>query len=160
MYITYLEYTNITGPAMPQPVFSKYEYEAERVIDKLTSGIDNIRKLEIAYPENEKDKRAVMYCMAALISELAEIDQIKKEIREEKANSGENGMIASKSSGSESISYVTDEKLIEDTIKATLSIEAKEQMMEDIVFHYLRGVQDANGVNMLYGGEYPCTLTQ
>ena len=151
MYISYLDYIQLGEKKLPEFDFRKYEYEAERVVDDVTTGVDGVKKLQVAFPEDETDKRAVVMTMTALISKLAEITDLKKSITETGAG-GVGGVVASVSSGSESISYATS--FVSDEVRAATSEEAKQQTLKRIARDGLRGIKDANGVNLLYGGSY------
>ncbi|MBR2680495.1 MAG: hypothetical protein IKE23_07045, partial [Exiguobacterium sp.] len=64
-------------------------------------------------------------------------------------------VVASRSSGSESISYASN--VSTSLIEATKSEDAKMALLSRTARFYLAGVEDANGVNLLYMGAYPCT---
>ena len=64
-------------------------------------------------------------------------------------------MVSSVTAGAESISYATGGSTETVFSKALADESEKERMLQRIVKKYLSGVSDANGVNLLYMGEYP-----
>ena len=157
MYITYTEYADLYAPVEN---FNVLCYEASRQIDRLTTGVDGVKKLKTAFPVDEDATRAVKYCTAKIINFLAQIQEA-----EQSASLGrgfvqtENGIqgkvISSVSSGNESISYATvsSQKSAIDT--ALTDASAKDSMIRSMIREYLSGVTDVNGVNLLYMGRYP-----
>lgn len=127
--------------------FNRFEYDAEVLIDGWTTGIDNVHKLRIAFPTEPMDAEAVRRCCAALIGAMAQFEQIQIA-----SVGGGSGAIASMSSGSESISYRQTASALS---VAAGSVEGRNAYLGNIVRQYLAGHQDANGVNLLYGGVYP-----
>ena len=63
----------------------------------------------------------------------------------------------SRSAGNESISYSGAGDLAKSSsiAAAVADPQAREKLYRDTVTDYLSGVQDANGVNLLYMGRYP-----
>lgn len=157
MYLNYEEYLTINPKNIIDEFdYNAYEMEAEMIVDKFTMSLDGVRKLQVAFPTDGHSKRAVHTCMAALISEISTIEKLKESLLEKTAN-GE-GVVSSKSSGSESISYATNTMTPE--MKAAINDETKEKLLYNLTRKYLMGIQDANGVNLFYGGCYPCTVIQ
>lgn len=157
MYITYTEYADLYAPAEN---FNVLCYEACRQIDRLTAGIDGVKKLKIAFPVNDDAITAVKYCAARIINFLAQIQEAEKSaslgrgfVQTENGIQGK--VISSVSSGNESISYssASSQKTAIDTAMSDAS--AKDSMIRDMIREYLSGVADANGVNLLYMGRYP-----
>jgi hypothetical protein len=57
--------------------------------------------------------------------------------------------------GNEAISY-SETKLANTVIDEAVSDRvARDKLLAETVWDYLRGVEDANGVNLLYMGKYP-----
>ena len=55
-YVDYEYYKTLYGEkAIPETDFNRLLWDAEREIDKATSGVDNVRKLKVAFPTNEED---------------------------------------------------------------------------------------------------------
>lgn len=158
MYLSYEEYLRINPKNLIEEFdYNAYELEAEMYIDKFTMSLDGVRKLQIAFPADEHSKRAVHTCMAALISKISTIEQIKEKMLTQSIN-GEGGIVSSKSSGSESISYSTN--VVSQEMQLATDEKKKEEAFYILIRKYLYGIQDANGVNLFYGGYYPCIKTQ
>ena len=158
MYIQFQEYAAIYGPVDPT-AFNRHEYEARRQLDRLTTGIDGVKKLREYFPTDLDDAKAVKRCAAAVIHFLQ-----KTQEAEQTASMGrgyvetENGLqgkvITHVSSGNESISYsATAQKTAYDTAAADPA--EKNRLITNTIRDYLSGVSDANGVNLLYMGRYP-----
>ena len=133
--------------------FDFYEREARRYIDIATTGIDGVAKLQEAFPTEEAAVEAVKIAMTRLINELSHINQCMVNMSDSLA-SGKSGVVSSVSSGAESISYATDGAII----KAAQDPREKNNYLMSVIFQQLSGITDKNGVNLLFGGEYPsCT---
>ena len=159
MYITYSEYTDLYG-AISEDVFTRLAFDACRVIDYCTKGIDNVKKLKVAFPTDEDDAATVKYCAAKLVNILHQIEDVEAYARSgrgytETANGLQGKVISSVTAGNESISFFTGstEKTAIDAAAADGSVKSK--LLRDTVREYLAGVTDANGVNLLYMGRYP-----
>lgn len=159
MYITYSEYTGLYGE-ISEDVFTRLAFEASRVIDNSTKGIDNVKKLKVAFPTDEDDAVTVKYCAARLVNILHQIDDVEAYTRSgrgytETANGLQGKVISSVTAGNESISFFTGstEKTAIDAASADGTVRSK--LLRDTVREYLSGVTDANGVNLLYMGRYP-----
>ena len=159
MYISYEEYSKLYGE-MASNEFNNLSFEACRVIDRHTTGIDGVKKLKTAFPVDENDADAVKQCVAKLINLLSQIREA-----ETAASAGrgyietEKGLqrkiISRVESGNEAISY-SETKLSNSVIDAAVSdVSARKNLLATIVREYLSGACDANGVNLLYMGEYP-----
>ena len=142
-YITYDEYLTLYGE-IEQTSFARFSFEAEKVIDNHTTTLDNVKKLRVAFPEDEYSVNCIRHCMAGLIYMMNEI---------EKANNDR--QVASISSGSESVSYVTSDTLI-DNMKN--NVAERNRNFAKLVKEYLSGVTDLNGVNLLFRGVYPIRM--
>lgn len=160
MYITFVEY-NTLYDGMEETDFNRLSLEACRVMDVHTTGIDNIKKLKRFFPVDEDDEQTVKHCAAKLIHTLSQIDRAEiAAINSIGYESTENGMrgkvISSISAGNESISYVTGGGSSATAIDAAVKDKtARDRLLAGIVWDYLRGVEDANGVSLLYMGMYP-----
>lgn len=155
MYIEYSDYTSFYGTShVSSEDFPRYELEASRVVDLYTTGVDGYRKLKEAFPEDEGDARIVKFCCASLVDALWQIAQANEAARPvTTANGTHSGVISSVSAGNESISYGgADASTLS---KAASDISAKAKLMDEMVIGTLRGITDANGVNLLFGGRYP-----
>lgn len=157
-YLTYAEYQQLnTGQnTVSAEAFPLLERQAERAIDRLTLTVDNVKKLKVAFPTNEDDVNAVKECVAAVIKALDDINATEG-ANTASIRSGRGGIIASASSGSESVSYAVTGS---DLIGAVMDITKRDAYLYKIIKNCLAGARDANGVNLLYGGRYPCIVTQ
>lgn len=160
MYLSKEEYRQMY-PGGEESEFEAAAYEAERIMDIQTTGIDRVRKLQRFFPEDEYDVKAVKHCAGKLIHTILQIR--KAEAAAEAARgyeTTENGIrgkvISSVSAGNESISYSTPGSSGATTIDAAAKDRTeRERLLCNIALDYLRGVDDANGISLLYMGEYP-----
>lgn len=159
MYISYNEYTALYD-AIEEKVFNRLVYDACRYLDRHTTGVDGVKKLKVAFPVDEESAAAVKRCAAHIVNTLLQIREA-----ENAASAGrgytktENGLqgkvISSVSAGNESISFSTGtEKTAVDL--AVTDITQRNKLIYATIRDYLSGITDANGVNLLYMGAYPC----
>ena len=159
-YIDIAYYTGLYG-AIPAEDFNRLVWDASRLMDNHTTGVDNISKLEIAFPTSEKAAESVRRCCAKLVNTMHQIEQASAAASVAKGYvETENGLrgrvISSVSAGNESISYATGNVGVTTEIdKAVADPKAKESLLHQIIKSHLSGVADANGVNLLYMGRYP-----
>ena len=163
-YVNYEYYKSLyETPAISETEFNRYAFDACRKIDIATTGVDNIKKLKVAFPVDEDDAEAVKRCVVAVIDLM---DLIKK--AEDAASSAkgyieradgtiQGKVITSVTAGNESISFSSAGSSGSATLidKALADKSVQRQMYKDIITEYLSGVSDANGVNLLYMGKYP-----
>lgn len=160
MYITFDEYSELYDP-LEERVFNLLAFDACRVMDIHTTGIDNVKKLKVYPPMDEDDAAAVKHCAAKIINLLAQIRDAEIAAAMGRGyESTEQGMrgkiISSVSAGNESISYSTGGNSSTTAIDVAVKDKtARDKLLADIVWEYLSGVTDANGVNLLYMGRYP-----
>lgn len=158
MYISYDEYTALYDP-IEGKLFNRLAFEACRYIDRLTTGADGVKKLQVAFPTDEDSAATVKRCAAHIINLLAQVQEAEQSASlgrgfVQTANGLQGRVISSVSSGSESISYSTGVgKTAVDTAAADPA--AKSNMIYWTIRNYLSGTTDANGVNLLYMGRYP-----
>ena len=145
MYIDYEYYKSLYGEALAETEFNRLSWDAEKEIDKATSGIDGVKKLKIAFPVNEYDAESVKRCVCDLIDFFSRLEKAQNTMLKD------GGIVTSKSAGNESITYANDN----DITNALKSAKSREVVICERIFKYLRGVKDANGVNLLYLSEYP-----
>lgn len=159
MYITYDQYTELFDP-MDEKVFNRLVYEACRVMDIHTTGIDNVKKLKHFFPTEEDAVQAVRHCAAKLVNLL---DQIREADVAAAMGRGytetEQGLqrriISRVEAGNEAISY-SETKSANSVIDAAVADKTvRDKLMADTIWEYLAGVEDANGVNLLFMGMYP-----
>ena len=157
-YITYeqfIEHNTITDTSVTEANFSAFEKQAERCLNNVTMTVDGVKKLIDYFPTAEDDAEAVYCSMTAIINALADFSAYEANVRAAQAG-GHSGIIASVSSGSESISYVTNGAFT----TAAQTPAGRNAYLYQIAHEYLAGAKDANGVNLLYGGAYPCIRTR
>ena len=147
MYIDYEYYKSLYGDkALAETDFDRLSWDAERELDKATSGLDGVKKLEIAFPTNRYDAEVVRRCACDLIDFLSQLEKAQSTM----INDG--GIVASKSAGNESISYVNGDTVVTNALR---SARGKEIAICSLITEKLRDVKDANGINLLYLGSYP-----
>ena len=161
-YIDYEYYKNLYGEnALSESEFSRLLWDAEREIDKATSGVDNVRKLKVAFPTNEEDAETVKRCVCALVEFLKQIEDAERNANSlgqyaERADGSLQGkVVSSVSAGNVSISYAVGKSADTAIGNAIKSLQDKDVTIYAFVASRLHGVSDANGVNLLFGGEYP-----
>ncbi len=158
MYITYHEYTALYD-AIEDKVFNRLAFQACRYLDRLTTGVDGLKKLKESMPADQDDKAAVVHCAAHVINFLRQIEEAEKSASLARGVIDAGGMVRGKtvssvSAGNESITYSTSAG--NTAIDAAISdVAIREKQIYDIIRQYLSGVKDANGVNLLYMGAYP-----
>ena len=153
-YVNYEYYSSLYGnKAIPETDFNRLLWDAEREIDKATSGVDNVRKLKVAFPTNEEDAESIKRCVCALIEFLNNLESAEKSAAMVQGSDGtmRGGIIKSVSAGNESITYETS-GTIGNAIRST---KDRELTVYAFIASRLHGVSDANGVNLLFGGRYP-----
>ena len=154
-YVTFEYFNGLYPNAINETDFNNLEWEARRILDAHTAGIDNVRKLRVAFPVDEDDAEAVKRCMCKLIKLMHDIEAAEKNRAIVKREDGTvtSGVVSSVSSGSESINYATDGGTAIDA--AVKDISTRNVLYSDTVRTMLSGVADANGVCLLYMGVYP-----
>lgn len=166
-YINYEYFRGLYGEiGLSEKDFNRLSWDACRKLDVATSGVDNVRKLKIAFPVDDDSSEAVKRCACKMVYTLFQIEQAEKTANQAKGYiETENGLrgnlISSVSAGNESISYVTSSSSSTATMidKALSDPAAQEKLFNDTAREYLAGVTDANGVNLLYMGRYPCAVS-
>lgn len=162
-YIDY-EYFESINPesGITESEFSILLRKAEREIDKATSGVDNVRKLKVAFPTDVYDAETVKECVCDIVKMLHEIDKIEKMADsfrgavERPDGTFVGKVVTNVSAGNESIGFSTNGFSFETTLSnAAKGIKEKEITIKEFIYGCLSGVTDANGVNLLYDGKYP-----
>lgn len=153
-YVSFEYFNSIYPGAITEAEFGNLEYEARRVIDAHTTGVDNVRKLREAFPLDEDDAEAVKRCMCKLIRLLHDIEAAEKYRGLVQRGDGTvtGGVVSSVSSGSESISYAIGGTSIDEAVG---DVAAKNRLLSQTVRQALSGVSDANGISLLFLGRYP-----
>ena len=161
-YIDYEYYKNLYGEnALSESEFSRLLWDAEREIDKATSGVDGVRKLQVAFPTSDYDAEAVKRCVCSLVEFLKQIEDAERnansvgQYTERTDGSLQGKVVSSVSAGNESISYAVGKSADTAISNATKSLQDKDVTVYAFIASRLSGVSDANGVNLLFGGRYP-----
>lgn len=159
MYITFEEYSELYDP-IDEKLFNSLAFDACRVMDIHTTGIDNVKKLKRFPPTDEDDAAAVKYCAARIVNFLHQIQQAEVSAMEthgvEVTAQGMRGkVISSISAGNESITYSMGGNATTAVDAAVKDKTVRDKIVAEIVWEYLRGIRDANGVSLLFMGSYP-----
>ena len=163
-YLTLCEYVEFFGKAPDD--FDNLEWEASRVLDRFTTGVDGYRKLRNAFPTDEEAVECVKRCEGRLIALMAEIKTATANIGLISASDGtvHSKVVASVSAGNETISYQNPSNVKTEVSAAAEKSAARYALLYSTVSEYLSDVKDANGVNLLFMGSYPrwarCTEIQ
>lgn len=158
MYITIDDYKKFYDP-IEEKLFNRLAFDACRYMDIHTTGIDNVKKLKMYFPEEEDNAQAVKYCAAKLVNVLAQVQEAENAIAQGRgytktANGLQRKIISRVEAGNEAISYMeanTGSSVID---KAAADKFVKDKLVADTIREGLSGVTDANGVNLLYMGAY------
>lgn len=162
-YLTTDEFTSLSGETIDNN-FDRLYWEASRKLDNATTGIDGYKKLKYAFPTSENDAEAVKRCLCKLIITMKQIEDAESGalaaigVTEREDGTVTSKRIASMSSGSESISFdiSTATSRTSATGAAVSDLTVRSTLYRSIIADYLSGIADANGVNLLYLGRYPC----
>lgn len=150
-YINFEFFEEVYGSVdIPEAEFNRLLWNAEKDINDATTGIDGYKKLQRAFPTDEYTSEAVKRCVCELVHLRHELENISK--GESTANGIRPAVISSVSAGNESISYAVQNTAIS---AAAVDKNLQVKLYRDTVREYLSGLSDANGVNLLYMGEYP-----
>lgn len=159
MYITQEEYKQLYGE-MDSTLFQCHCFDACRVMDIHTTGIDNVKKLKLFFPTAEDDAQAVKHCAAKLVNLLHQIHEAEKAASmgrgyTETEQGLQRRIISRVEAGNEAISY-SETKAANTVVDAAVSDKVvRDRLMAETIWEYLSGVEDANGVNLLFMGKYP-----
>ena len=161
-YVNYEYYKSLYGDkAISETDFNRILWDAEREIDKATSGIDNVQKLKVAFPIKEYDAESVKRCVCALVEFLKQIEDAEKnansvgQLTERADGSLQGKVVSSVSAGNESISYEVGKSSNTAISTAIQSVKDRDLVVYEFIASRLRGIADANGINLLYNGPYP-----
>lgn len=165
-YVDYEYYKSLYGEekAITETEFNRLLWDAEREIDNATSGVDNVRKLKVAFPVNEEDAETVKRCVCALVEFLKQIEDAERNANSvgqytERADGSLQGkVVSSVSAGNESISYAVGKSADTAISNAIKDLQSRDMAVYQFITSRLSGVSDANGVNLLFGGRYPCRV--
>lgn len=159
MYITYSEYTALYDP-IEERYFNRLVFQACQAVDNLTTGVDGVKKLRVAFPADEDNATAVKRCVSNVTNLLYQIQEAEKSASLgrgfiETENGLQGKVVSSVTAGNESISYAVGNSAKTSIDKAVSDRNERIKLLRETVREYLSGVTDANGVNLLYMGVYP-----
>lgn len=162
MYVDYEYYKSLYGEkAISEADFKRLLWDAEREIDNATSGVDNVRKLRVAFPTSDYDAEAVKRCVVELVNFLYKLETAENSLNAmseytERADGSLQGkVVASVSAGNESISYAVGKSTNTVISNAIKDLQSRDMTVYRYIQSRLDGISDANGVSLLYGGRYP-----
>ena len=142
----YAEYAALYPDGPDEEQFGRFDWQARRIMDRATTGVDGVCKLTAAPPVEPDAVQAVARCEAALVRQLWLAGQLEGYVCQ-KDGSVAPKVVTAISAGSESVSFAQPQ--------AAASTADREALYRETVAEYLAGVADANGVNLLYMGKYP-----
>ena len=161
-YIDYEYYKSLYGEkAIPETDFNRILWDAEKEIDKATSGVDGVRKLRMAFPTSDYDAETVKRCVVELVNFLYKLEEAENNANSvgqytERADGSLQGkVVSSVSAGNETISYAVGKSADTAISNAIKDLQSKDMAVYQFIENKLSGVSDANGVNLLFGGRYP-----
>ena len=162
-YATYEDYNALYPGTVVETDYERLAWEADRMMDRYTTGADNVRKLRVAFPTDEYAVETVQRCEFALVNLMYRIEQAEADAAAasryitDADGSVHGAVVSSVSSGSESKSFATGSNAASATAinEAVGSISARNRLFGEVVRNYLSGTEDANGVNLLFMGVYP-----
>lgn len=162
MYITYYDYKAIYWDEdVTEEDFNRLGFKAQRVLDDLTTGVDGVRKLAVAMPTEEYAKECVVRCLCELVNLSARVEATRNAGAAAKQADGTvaaSNAVTSVSSGAESKTFASGSAVSSAIRDAAGSTAAERQLYAATVREYLSGIEDANGVRLLFGGRYPVAL--
>ena len=140
----------------------RLSWEVSALMDRLTSGVDGIKKLTV-YPPTGDDETSVKMCACNLVHLMHRIELLEQAAEQASAlvtdadGTTHGAVVSSKSAGNESISYATGTSASKGTILSVAASDplTRDKLLRDTAIAHLSGVRDANGVGVLYGGAYP-----
>lgn len=161
-YIDYEYYKSLYGDnGISEMDFNRLQFDAEREIDKATSGIDNVPKLRVAFPKDAYTVEIVKRCVVELVNFLYKLEFAEKsanalgELREQADGTMQGKVVSSVSAGNESISYAVGKSSDTAISNAIKDLQSRDVTVYRFIQSRLDGISDANGVSLLYGGRYP-----
>ena len=144
------------------------EADFPRIADRASDFLDVITfdRLVDGLPDDERAKTKVQKAVCAVSDEMYKLELADKQALSAAAGSASSsgsggatsGVITSKSSGSESISYASPSEMANGakTWSAVYQAAGDETLTNKLLYSaaklYLTGVKDNNGVNLLYAG--------
>jgi hypothetical protein len=161
MYVDYEFYKKLYGSdAVSESEFNRFSWDASKKIEHYTTGVDGVKKLQVAFPTDD-GAESVKRCVCALIDLMSKIKQAEHNLHsatgfiQKEDGTVQGKVVTSVSAGNESISYSAKTNNTSPVDEAVSDRTKREQLFADTIREYLSGVSDANGVNLLYMGTYP-----
>lgn len=161
-YVDFDYYKTLYGDkAIPEVDFNRLSWDASKKIEHYTTGVDSVKKLQVAFPTDDEGQESVKRCVCALIDLMSNIKQAEQNLRsatgfiQKEDGTVQGKVVSSVSAGNESISYSAKTNTTTLLDQAVSDKKVREQLFRDTIKEYLSGVTDANGVNLLYMGTYP-----
>ena len=121
--------------------FSRLSWDASKLMDRLTTGVDGVKKLSVAYPTDEDDAETVMRCACAIIHIMFLVEQMVEaqaeaaRIVKQADGTYQSGLVASRSAGNETIRYATGSSLSNSGILSAAASDSltREKLYRDTV---------------------------
>lgn len=161
-YIDYEYYKSLYGEENISEIdFNRILWSAEREVDKVTSGVDGVKKLQVAFPIRDYDAEVVKRCIVELVNFLYKLEEAENNANSvgqytERADGSLQGkVVSSVSAGNESISYAVGKSADTAISNAIKDLQSRDMAVYQFIASRLSGVSDANGVNLLFAGRYP-----
>lgn len=152
-YADYDFYSNAYyGEHLTKENATRYLSRASDEIDSYTFG-----RLVNAFPKVDTHIAMVKktVCAVADILFLVDVQRKATMVTADSSNENEGGrVIASKSSGRESITYSVNNTAVSSYAAAAADTDVFNTLIAGTVNKYLANIPDANGVNLLYAGAY------
>lgn len=161
-YVDYEYYKSLYGEekAIPEADFNRLRWDAEREIDNATTGVDGICKLQVAFPKSDYDSEAIKRCVCELLNFLYQLELFENaanlagQYTERSDGSLQGRIVSHVTAGNETIIYSVG-KISDTAISSAIkNAESKELEISKLIISKLRGIVDANGINLLYSGGY------
>ena len=145
---------------IPESDFNRLSWEACRLLDIHTTGLDGVKKLKTAFPTDEDDAEAVKMCACKVVNILYQIQQAEAVAAQASGYTvTEQGLqrkiISRIEAGNEAISFSETKNTSTAIDSAVADKTVRDNLISNTIREYLSGVADANGVNLLYMGRYP-----
>lgn len=143
----YDDYAELYADGPGESEFERLQWQARRIMERAATGVDGVCKLRIAPPEDEYGAEAVRRCEAALVRALWQGEQVESYVnRQDGTVTGK--LVTGLTAGAESVTFAAP-------AAAGSGNGEREVRLGRMVSEYLSGINDANGVNLLYMGPYP-----
>lgn len=165
-YVTLEDYNQFYSDQIEETAFNRYAISACAKADALTTGVDGVKKLKVAFPTDVDDIETVKASICGVIHLMHEIESLEASVtsgqgyitREDGTLLGKT--VTSVSSGSESISYSASASGQTRASVLVNDSEAREKEYKTILEEGFRGIDDANGVHLMYMGFYPVDIEE